>query len=87
MTEDHPTDAPATQRHPAAARTLRHDVVVVGARCAGESTARLLAQRCHDVRAAEASALARLVEQARRRSAVYDVLTNGVPVTVSVAEG
>ena len=35
--------------------------------------------------AAEAEALARLVEQARRRSAVYDVLTNGVPVTVDVA--
>lgn len=35
--------------------------------------------------AAEAEALARLVEQARRRSAVYDVLTNGVPVTVAVA--
>ena len=35
--------------------------------------------------AAEAEALARLVDQARRRSAVYDVLTNGVPVTVDVA--
>jgi uncharacterized OsmC-like protein len=34
---------------------------------------------------AEAEALARLVEQARRRSAVYDVLTNGVPVTIDVA--
>ena len=30
-------------------------------------------------------AAARLVEQARGRSAVYDVLTNGVPVTVDVA--
>jgi uncharacterized OsmC-like protein len=35
--------------------------------------------------AAQAEALARLVEQARRRSAVYDVLTAGVPVTVDVA--
>jgi uncharacterized OsmC-like protein len=35
--------------------------------------------------AAEADALARLVEQARRRSAVYDVLTNGVPVAIDVA--
>ncbi len=35
--------------------------------------------------AAEAEALVRLVEQARRRSAVYDVLTNGVPVTIDVA--
>jgi len=35
--------------------------------------------------AAQAEALARLVDQARRRSAVYDVLTNGVPVTVDVA--
>jgi uncharacterized OsmC-like protein len=35
--------------------------------------------------AAEADQLARLVAQARRRSAVYDVLTNGVPVTVEVA--
>lgn len=35
--------------------------------------------------AAEAEALVRLVDQARRRSAVYDVLTNGVPVTISVA--
>jgi uncharacterized OsmC-like protein len=34
---------------------------------------------------AEAEQLARLVEQARARSAVYDVLTHGVPVTVSVA--
>jgi uncharacterized OsmC-like protein len=35
--------------------------------------------------AAEAEQLARLVEQARRRSAVYDAITNGVPVTVDVA--
>jgi len=35
--------------------------------------------------AAETEALARLVDQARRRSAVYDVLTNGVPVTIDVA--
>jgi len=34
---------------------------------------------------AEAERLAGLVEQARLRSAVYDVLTNGVPVTISVA--
>lgn len=34
---------------------------------------------------AEAEELARLVEQARARSAVYDVLTNGVPVAVDVA--
>ncbi len=34
---------------------------------------------------AETEALRRLVEQARRRSAVYDVLTNGVPVAVTVA--
>jgi uncharacterized OsmC-like protein len=35
--------------------------------------------------AAEADQLARLVEQARNRSAVYDVLTHGVPVSVEVA--
>jgi uncharacterized OsmC-like protein len=35
--------------------------------------------------AAEAEQLARLVEQARNRSAVYDVLTHGVPVSVEVA--
>jgi uncharacterized OsmC-like protein len=34
---------------------------------------------------AEAEQLARLVEQARARSAVYDVLTHGVPVSVEVA--
>lgn len=34
---------------------------------------------------AEADQLARLVEQARSRSAVYDVLTHGVPVSVEVA--
>jgi uncharacterized OsmC-like protein len=34
---------------------------------------------------AEAERLASLVEQSRRRSAVYDVVTNGVPVTVDVA--
>ena len=32
-----------------AAEVTRHDVIVVGARCAGASTARLLAQRGHDV--------------------------------------
>jgi uncharacterized OsmC-like protein len=34
---------------------------------------------------AQAADLAKLVEQSRRRSAVYDVLTNGVPVTIDVA--
>jgi uncharacterized OsmC-like protein len=34
---------------------------------------------------AQAEALDGLVQQARQRSAVYDVLTNGVPVTVDVA--
>ncbi|MGZ4591041.1 MAG: OsmC family protein [Actinomycetes bacterium] len=34
---------------------------------------------------AEADKLAALVEQSRRRSAVYDVITNGVPVTINVA--
>jgi uncharacterized OsmC-like protein len=34
---------------------------------------------------AEAEKLAKLVEQSRHRSAVYDVVTNGVPVSVSVA--
>jgi flavin-dependent dehydrogenase len=32
-----------------ATETIRHDVVVVGARCAGAATARLLAQQGHDV--------------------------------------
>lgn len=36
---------------------------------------------------AEARELASLVEQARRRSAVYDVVTRGVPVAVDVATG
>ena len=31
--------------------------------------------------------LEKIVEQSRKRSAVYDVLTNGVPVTVSVSAG
>jgi uncharacterized OsmC-like protein len=35
--------------------------------------------------AAEAEQLAALVEQSRQRSAVFDVVTNGVPVTVDVA--
>jgi uncharacterized OsmC-like protein len=35
--------------------------------------------------AAEAEQLSRLVEQARDRSAVYDVLTHGVPVSVEVS--
>jgi uncharacterized OsmC-like protein len=35
--------------------------------------------------ATEADALARLVDQARGRSAVYDVLTHGVPVSIDVA--
>lgn len=34
---------------------------------------------------AEAERLAELVDQARRRSAVYDVLTGGVPVSIDVA--
>jgi uncharacterized OsmC-like protein len=34
---------------------------------------------------AEAEQLARLVEQSRERSAVYDVVTHGVPVTIDVA--
>jgi uncharacterized OsmC-like protein len=34
---------------------------------------------------AEAEKLAALVEQSRRRSAVFDVVTNGVPVTIDVA--
>jgi uncharacterized OsmC-like protein len=34
---------------------------------------------------APAEKLAALVEQSRRRSAVFDVITNGVPVTVDVA--
>jgi uncharacterized OsmC-like protein len=34
---------------------------------------------------AEAAKLAELVEQSRRRSAVFDVITNGVPVSVDVA--
>jgi uncharacterized OsmC-like protein len=34
---------------------------------------------------AEAEQLKALVEQSRRRSAVYDVITNGVPVSVDVA--
>jgi len=35
--------------------------------------------------AAEAEKLAALVQQSQARSAVYDVVTNGVPVTVNVA--
>jgi uncharacterized OsmC-like protein len=34
---------------------------------------------------AEAGKLADLVEQARRRSAVYDALTNGVPIRIHAA--
>ena len=34
---------------------------------------------------AEAAKLAKLVEQSRRRSAVFDVITNGVPVSIDVA--
>ncbi|MEU4604502.1 OsmC family protein [Kribbella sp. NPDC023972] len=34
---------------------------------------------------ADAEKLAALVEQSRRRSAVYDVITHGVPVTIDVA--
>jgi uncharacterized OsmC-like protein len=39
----------------------------------------------HVAGATEAEALAGLVEQARRRSAVYDVMTNGVPIEVRTA--
>ena len=35
--------------------------------------------------AADAEKLAALVDQSRSRSAVYDVLTNGVPVSINVA--
>jgi uncharacterized OsmC-like protein len=35
--------------------------------------------------AEEAERLTRLVHQARDRSAVYDVLTTGVPVTIDIA--
>jgi uncharacterized OsmC-like protein len=34
---------------------------------------------------AAAEALAKVVEQARARSAVFDVITNGVPVSIDVA--
>jgi uncharacterized OsmC-like protein len=37
--------------------------------------------------AAEADKLAALIHQSQRRSAVYDALTNGVPVTIDVAAG
>jgi uncharacterized OsmC-like protein len=36
---------------------------------------------------AEADKLAALVEQSKRRSAVFDVMTNGVPVSIAVAAG
>ena len=36
---------------------------------------------------AEAEKLRKIVEQSRARSAVYDVLTNGVPVTVDIDAG
>jgi uncharacterized OsmC-like protein len=39
----------------------------------------------HVAGAADAERLAGLVEQARRRSAVFDVVTTGVPVTIDVA--
>jgi uncharacterized OsmC-like protein len=36
---------------------------------------------------APAEVLERLVEQSRARSAVFDVITNGVPVTIEVDAG
>jgi uncharacterized OsmC-like protein len=39
------------------------------------------------VRGDEPEKLEKVVEQARRRSAVYDLLTNGVPVTIEVDAG
>jgi uncharacterized OsmC-like protein len=36
---------------------------------------------------APAEKLEKIIEQSRNRSAVYDVLTNGVPVTISVQAG
>jgi uncharacterized OsmC-like protein len=39
------------------------------------------------VRGDDPAALAKVVEQARRRSAVYDMLTNGVPVAIEVDAG
>jgi uncharacterized OsmC-like protein len=36
---------------------------------------------------APAEKLAQIVEQSRKRSAVYDVLTNGVPVEIVVNAG
>ncbi len=39
------------------------------------------------VRGDDADKLKDVVEQSRRRSAVYDVLTNGVPVSIEVDAG
>ena len=46
----------------------RHDVVIVGGRVAGSATAMLR----------------EIVAQSRARSAVYDIITNRVPVTIEV---
>jgi flavin-dependent dehydrogenase len=69
----------------------RRDVVVVGGRVAGSATAMLLARLGHDVVVvAQASfprgreKLREIVEQSCARSAVYDVITNGVPVAIEV---
>jgi glycine/D-amino acid oxidase-like deaminating enzyme len=63
----------------------RHDVVIVGARVAGAATAMLLARLGHDVVVvAPAETLRELVGQSRARSAVHDIITNRVPVTIEV---
>ncbi len=65
----------------------RRDVVVVGARAAGAATALQLARlgRFTVKGDAPAEKLRELVEQSRARSAVYDVITNRVPITIEVA--
>ncbi len=37
-----------------------------------------------DIKGTDAEKLRRVVEQSRQRSAVYDMLTNGVPVSIEV---
>ncbi len=39
------------------------------------------------VKGSDADALRQVVEQSRKRSAVYDILTNGVPVSIDVGTG
>jgi 2-polyprenyl-6-methoxyphenol hydroxylase-like FAD-dependent oxidoreductase len=81
-----------------ASHRQRHDVVVVGARAAGDATALLLARLGHDVVMLDravfpsdtlstqlALKLREIVEQSRARSAGYDILTNRVPVAIKVA--